>query len=323
MPCSRPPPAPQPAQPQAPVGTAQTAPQRFTGHPVSLDFQGADLRAVLADLLRDQRPEHRHRSAIQGTVDVALRDVPWDQALDIILRANKLGYVIDGTIVRVAPLAVLAEEEAQRRKLEDEQALAGELRMLTQAAELRQGQRPAAAADGHARCRSAAWFRSTSAPTCIIINDLDERLPRATELIDTLDLPQPQVEIEARIVQTSREFARQIGVKWGVNGRVPPDAREHDRRCRSRTRAASRGRLGAQGPARSGTGRQSGSDEPDVGIGLALGSINGSFNLDVALSALEARGQGSDSVDAARVHAEQHRSRDHAGRPDSHSDGRQ
>ena len=42
--------------------------------------------------------------AVQGTVDVALRDVPWDQALDIILRANKLGYLVDGTIVRIAPL---------------------------------------------------------------------------------------------------------------------------------------------------------------------------------------------------------------------------
>ena len=62
-----------------------------------------------------------------GTVDFALRDVPWDQALDIILRANKLGYVVDGTIVRVAPLAVLSDEESQRRKLQDEQALAGEL----------------------------------------------------------------------------------------------------------------------------------------------------------------------------------------------------
>ena len=50
--------------------------------------------------------------AVQGTVDVALRDVPWDQALDIILRANQLGYAVDDTIVRIAPLAVLADEEA-------------------------------------------------------------------------------------------------------------------------------------------------------------------------------------------------------------------
>ena len=51
---------------------------------------------------------------VQGSVDVALSDVPWDQALDIILRANKLGYILDGTIVRIAPLTVLADEEGQR-----------------------------------------------------------------------------------------------------------------------------------------------------------------------------------------------------------------
>src|SRR6185436_17000366 len=69
--------------------------------------------------------------AVRGTVDVALRDVPWDQALDIILRANKLGYIVDGTVVRIAPLTVLAVEESQRRKLADVQALAGDLRVLT------------------------------------------------------------------------------------------------------------------------------------------------------------------------------------------------
>ena len=71
--------------------------------------------------------------AIKGTVDLALRDVPWDQAFDIILRANKLGYVADGTIVRIAPLNALADEEAQRRKLSDQQALAGDLGVLTKA----------------------------------------------------------------------------------------------------------------------------------------------------------------------------------------------
>ncbi len=68
---------------------------------------------------------------MQGSVDVALRDVPWDQALNVILRANKLGYILKGTIVRIAPLTVLAEEEGQRRKLAEEQALAGELQVLT------------------------------------------------------------------------------------------------------------------------------------------------------------------------------------------------
>jgi type IV pilus assembly protein PilQ len=64
---------------------------------------------------------------------LSLRDVPWDQALDIILRANKLGYVVDGTIVPCGPSRCFADEETSRRKLTDEQALSGELRVLTRA----------------------------------------------------------------------------------------------------------------------------------------------------------------------------------------------
>ena len=72
-----------------------------SGHPVSLDFQGADLRAVLRTFAEISGLNIVIDPAVTGTVDVALRDVPWDQALDIILRANKLGYTIDGTIVRI------------------------------------------------------------------------------------------------------------------------------------------------------------------------------------------------------------------------------
>ena len=156
-------PAPQPragaaAQPAA--GAAQ-----FTGHPVSLDFQGADLRAVLRTFAEISGLNIVIDPTVQGTVDVALRDVPWDQALDIILRANKLGYIVDGTIVRIAPLTVLAEEETQRRKLADEQALAGELRVLTRPLSYAKADGPDAAAHARARCRRAATCRSTRAPT--------------------------------------------------------------------------------------------------------------------------------------------------------------
>src|SRR5262249_19543968 len=104
---------------------------RFTGFPISLDFQGADLRAVLRTFAEISGLNVVLDSTIQGTVDVSLRDVPWDQALDIIFRANKLGYVVDGTIVRVVPLTVLAEEQAQRQKLNEAQALAGDLQVMT------------------------------------------------------------------------------------------------------------------------------------------------------------------------------------------------
>ena len=201
-------------------GTAR-APARFTGHPVSLDFQGADLRAVLRTFAEISGLNMVIDPAVQGTVDVALRDVPWDQALDIILRANKLGYLVDGTIVRIAPLATLADEETQRRKLTDEQALAGELRVLTKtlsyakAEELRD-----------LLTKSALSPRGTvqvdPRTNTLIITDLSDRLTTATDLIATLDRAQPQVEIEARIVQATKNYARAFGIQWGFNGRVDP-----------------------------------------------------------------------------------------------------
>ncbi|MDH4065517.1 MAG: AMIN domain-containing protein, partial [Acidobacteriota bacterium] len=82
--------------PAAPQAAAE--PSRFTGEPVTFDFQGADLRAVLRTFAEISGLNIVIDPTIQGTVDVSLKDVPWDQALDIILKANKLGYAADGTI---------------------------------------------------------------------------------------------------------------------------------------------------------------------------------------------------------------------------------
>src|SRR6185436_7670355 len=141
---------------------------------------------------------------IQGTVDVALRDVPWDQALDIILRANKLGYQLDGTIVRIAPLTVLTAEEKERQDLAVSQANAGELVTFTRTLSY------AKAEDISTLLKSAQVLSSRGNPTVdtrtntVIVTDLAVKLDGIRGLIDALDQPQPQVEIEARIVQTSR-----------------------------------------------------------------------------------------------------------------------
>jgi len=280
-----------PAQ-SAQDAAAEPAKPRFTGHPVSLDFQGADLRAVLRTFSEISGLNVVIDPSINGSVDVSLRDVPWDQALDIILKSNKLGYFVDGTIVRIAPLAVLADEEVQRRKLSDEQALAGELRVLT---------RPLSYAKGGdlvgILTRSALSTRGEvqvdPRTNTVIIRDLPARLTAADALLTALDLPQPQVEIEARIVQTTRDFARNIGVQWGVSGRVAPElgnttplAFPNNGSISGRTSA------GPQGPDGAPNGVNLGVANATSALGLALGSINGAVNLDVALSALERSGQG-------------------------------
>jgi type IV pilus assembly protein PilQ len=229
---------------------------------------------------------------------VALRDVPWDQALDIILRANKLGYFIDGTIVRIAPLTVLAEEESQRRKLGDEQALAGQL--ATVAVQLSY----AKAEDLQALItKSALSQRGTvqvdQRTNTLIITDLAEKLTAAQNLVLTLDKPQPQVEIEARIVQTNKDYARALGVQWGFSGRVEPGL-GNTTNLAFPNNGNLGGRVGGvQGPVAGSSTNPSVPSTVNLGvpaassaIGLALGSINGAFNLDVALTALERSGNG-------------------------------
>jgi type IV pilus assembly protein PilQ len=226
---------------------------------------------------------------VQGTVDVSLHEVPWDQALDIILKDHKLGYSVDGTIVRIAPLTVLADEEAQHRKLAEEQALSGELQLLTRQLSY------AKAGDlipllTRTALSSRGDIQIDPRTNTIIIRDLAGRLQAASQLIEALDRPQPQVEIEARIVQTTRDFARNLGVQWGFNGRVAPDlgnttglAFPNSGSLNGRT-----GPIAGSSP----TAVNLGISPATSAIGLALGSVNGSFNLDVALSALESSGHG-------------------------------
>lgn len=293
-------PAAAPVAPVAPTAALQSGAvqtpeaKKYTGQPISLDFQGADLRAVLRVFSEISGLNVVIDPSIQGSVDVALRDVPWDQALEIILRANKLGYALDGTIVRIAPLAVLSEEEAQQRKLADEQALSGRLQVLTRTLSYAKAEDVAPLLTKTV-LSSRGQVQTDARTNTLIINDLAERLTQAVDLIGTLDQPQPQVEIEARIVQTTREFARTLGVQWGVGARASqalgntlPLAFPNQGSITGRT-GASQGDTAADS---ANTAVNLGVQNAASAIGLALGSVNGAVNLDVALSALERQGNG-------------------------------
>ena len=274
------------AAPQAPAAapisplqqsTNAQGQRTFGGDPITLDFQGADLRAVLRTFADISGLNIVIDPSIQGTVDVALRDVPWDQALDIILRANKLGYSVDGTIVRIVPMNVLAQESDDRKKLADANALAGELRIIT---------RPLSYAKAldllpiitKSSLSPRGDVQIDTRTNTLIIRDLADRLQAASELIVALDRPQPQVEIEARIITLNRNFAKQLGLQWNFNGRVDPSVGTSTGLAFPNTGVLTGG-TGAVNPA------------APTGLSLALGSINGALNLDVALRALETSGK--------------------------------
>ncbi len=282
--------APQSTRVQGTTMQPSTGGRQYTGHPISLDFQGADLRAVLRTFAEISGLNIVIDPSVQGSVDVALRDVPWDQALDIILRANKLGYSVDGTIVRVAPLTVLADEEKQRRQLAEQQALAGELRVMTATLSYATAEdiRPLLV-------KSALTQRGTievdARSNTLIISDLQPALDRASMLISTLDRAQPQVEIEARIVITNKSFRREVGARLGLGGEMSARLGNPTPLAFPNSIAAG-GRTGAATPTPGApNGVNLGVSGATSAVGLALGAVNGAFDLDLALSALEAQGK--------------------------------
>ncbi|MGE5360845.1 MAG: type IV pilus secretin PilQ [Bacteroidales bacterium] len=264
--------------------------KQYSGAPISLDFTGADIRSVLRSFVDISGLNIIIDPSVQGTVDIALRDVPWDQALDIILRSYNLAYMLDGNVVRIAPMKTLADEESQRRKLSEEQAMGGALDTLTRTL-------------SYASAEEVKRVITTSALTkrgqidvdkrsnMVIVSDLPGAMGAITHIIDSMDKPTPQVEIEARIVQTTRSFARQIGVTWGFMGRVDPALGNTTPLAFPNSGSIS-GRTGTNAGATP-AAVNLGTTEPAMGaLGLAMGAVNGAFNLDVALSALEKAGKG-------------------------------
>lgn len=249
--------------------TAAAGAQEYSGAPVSLQFQNADLRSVLRTFADISGLNLVLDPAVSGTVDVALADIPWDQALDVILRSNQLDYELEGSIVRIAPLATLASEAEQRRLLAEEQALAGDLIVRTRALGYSQADDLAPIVT-QAALSPRGQVQIDERTNTLILTDLAQRLDEAEELIDLLDQPQPQVEIAARIVQASEDYLRELGVRWGVSGRAAVGSAAH---------VAADGQLDLR--ARSAVSA----------VGVALGAVDGSLDLDVALSAAEEKGE--------------------------------
>jgi type IV pilus assembly protein PilQ len=296
---------PTPPPPTPPMGAQSTfavpgsGPKQYIGHPINFDFEDADLRAVLRVFANESGLNMIIDPQVTGRVNVLLTDVPWDQALDQILRSNKLGYTVEGNILRIAPLGVLAEEQAAQQKLSEAKALAGELEVRTFPLSYAKGDLMSPVLTKSA-LSSRGQIQVDTRTNTLIITDLPDRLGTAQSLIALLDKPQPQVEVEARVVQTTRAFARALGIQWGFNGRANTTIGNTTGLAFPNNGAVG-GRVGGiQGPTdpRGGNATEQTNTAVNLpvaansAIGLALGAINGAFNLDVALTALETSGKG-------------------------------
>ena len=216
------------------------AAQSYTGKKISLDFQDIEVRRVL-QLLADFTGVNMVASdTVQGNITLRLKDVPWDQALDIILKSKNLDKRRNGNVIWIAPVSELikAEEEeakaiAQSVKLAPLQteyiqlnyAKAADIeKLITEgknASNSRSGSNTSSGTDplgdSVGSLLSPRGTVSVDPRTnTLIINDTSAKIDQIRQMIDLLDVSVKQVMIEARIVRATTEFTKEMGVKWGI-----------------------------------------------------------------------------------------------------------
>ncbi len=270
--------------------------KEYRGQLVSFDFKDADVRDVLRILADISGFNLIIHSGVRGNITLRLANVPWDQAMDIVLEEKGMGAILEGNILKIAPYKVITARQKQRstaaasrestkplvsKQLFINYATAGELVPLIDS-----------------KLSNRGSLKIDTRTNSILLTDTEGRIKSIEELVATLDIPEPQVLIESRIVQATLDFTRELGVQWGLNYRAsaatgnptgaifPSDVQVGG------VQSGSPGTFGDIGndfivdfPAATGQGAGS-------AVGLILGSLTGAYDLDIRLSALETRGDG-------------------------------
>ena len=210
----------------------------YTGKKISLDFQDIEVRRVLQLLADFTGINMVAADTVQGNITLRLKDVPWDQALDIILKTKNLDKRRNGNVIWIAPVSELikAEEEeakaiAQSVKLAPLQteyiqlnyAKASDIeKMITQGKNASNSGGNTGAStdplgDSVGSLLSPRGTVSIDPRTnMLIINDTSQKIDQIRKMIDLLDVQVQQVMVEARIVRASTSFTKEMGVKWGI-----------------------------------------------------------------------------------------------------------
>jgi type IV pilus assembly protein PilQ len=228
-------PQPMPAAPQAvqtnaagttvPVNgpaTGNCTSGRYTGEPFGMNFKDLDLKDFFRLIHEISGLNVVLDPSVHGTVTIVLDDVPWDQALAIVLDNNGLACTLQGNVLRIATLETMKTEAEARRAQQEAQALAVPKQTITRYLSY-----------GHARDAQTIVKKFLSArgdvvaderSNALIIEDIPSVLPKVEELLRMLDRKAPEVEIEARVVASTRTFARDIGTQLGFGFGTGPNA---------------------------------------------------------------------------------------------------
>ncbi|KRG33080.1 type IV pilus secretin PilQ [Psychrobacter sp. P11G3] len=205
----------------------------YSGEPLSMEFQDVEVRSVLDILAQFTEMNIVASDSVAGNITLRLINVPWDQALDIILKSKNLGKRENGNVILVAPSTELAEQEA--RELEAQQAVQSYAPLRTEYIRLSyakaqdvltlisQGSGATGNSSGLANREDNNTLLSNRGTVTVdertntlIIKDVADSIENIHKLISKIDIPVRQVMIEARIVSATDSFSKEIGVRWGI-----------------------------------------------------------------------------------------------------------
>ncbi|WP_224243982.1 type IV pilus secretin PilQ [Hyalangium gracile] len=205
---------------EAPAYAAEGAPQqaRYRGKRVSFEFKDIDIQNLLRVIAEISKKNIVVADDVSGKVTIRLRNVPWDQALDLILRTKNLGKEEVGNIIRIAPLKTLEEEarlrHERKKSLQQQEDLLVNLIPVNYAVANEMSQR---VKDILSERGSVSVDTRTNV---LIVKDVRANIEKVRALVRNLDTQTPQVLIESRIVEATTSFTRQIGVQWGGRGQA-------------------------------------------------------------------------------------------------------
>jgi len=199
----------------------------YSGAPLSLEFQDVSVRTILEVLAQHTNTNIVASDSVSGNITLRLINVPWDQALDIILKSKNLDKRVNGNVIWVAPAAELAKQESDELKAQQEKkvldplrteyirlnyAKAENVRTLIEAGR--------ATSDRSSGNTSLLTDRGTvtidTRTNTLIVKDTAETISNIRDLISKIDIAVKQVMIEARIVSATDTFSKELGVKWGI-----------------------------------------------------------------------------------------------------------
>ena len=254
----------------------------YTGRKVSLDFKDADIKNILRLIAEVSNLNIIAGDDVGGKITMRLVDVPWDQALDVVLQARALGKSQVGNVMRIAPLDTIKKEdqadlEAKRakEKLED---------LVTELIPVNYATGSEIVPQIKSVLSERGDIKVDARTNTLLVKDIAKNVASAKSLVKSLDSRTPQVLIEARIVQANLTFQRELGVSWGmvISGGVG-----HGTGSVSGGVNAAQKIVDLPAVARSGAGTSVGTAGVIEGV---LRGIGGLDLLDIAISAHENKG---------------------------------